>query len=199
MSLAIDAVQNFNVRPWSIKQVVRMLEILEPYDLAWAEEPDATIIGGISEARRACESAAARGVQVALHVWGCAPAVAANYQLAFTMPNCVMLECPIMNNLLQQEALTVKWFGSAAGDMRRLWLPRLGRDALRRAGLPDRVRPTAERARSLPNSSAPTARVLSGRKPARMAVPSPGTCTWSAQPRVAELGSTRVLVSWTKS
>ena len=38
MSLAIDAVQNFNVRPWSIKQVVRMLEILEPYDLAWAEE-----------------------------------------------------------------------------------------------------------------------------------------------------------------
>ena len=149
MSLAIDAVQNFNVRPWSIKQVVRMLEILEPYDLAWAEEmlppydpapyaelrrlvstpisggegittsaqfdqwlragafdlaqPDATIIGGISEARRACESAAARGVQVALHVWGCAPAVAANYHLAFTTPNCVMLECPIMNNPLQSE------------------------------------------------------------------------------------------------
>ena len=149
MSLAIDAVQSFNVRPWSIKQVVRMLEMLEPYNLAWAEEmlppfdpapyaelrrlvrtpisggegittsaqfdqwlragafdlaqPDATIIGGISEARRACESAAARGVPVALHVWGCAPAVAANYHLAFTTPNCVMLECPIMDNPLQTE------------------------------------------------------------------------------------------------
>jgi len=149
LSLAIDAVQGFNVRPWSIKQVVRMLALLEPHRLAWAEEmlppndpanyaelrrlvatpiaggegittsvqfeqwlragafdlaqPDATIIGGIGEARRACEAAAARGVPVAMHVWGCAPALAANYHLAFTQPNCVMLECPIMNNPLQSE------------------------------------------------------------------------------------------------
>jgi L-alanine-DL-glutamate epimerase-like enolase superfamily enzyme len=147
--LALDAVQSFNVHPWSVKQVVRMLEILEPSRLAWAEEmlppfdpapyaelrrlaktpisggegittaarfeqwlragafdlaqPDATIIGGIGEARRACELAAAHGVQVALHVWGCAPAVAANYHLGLTVPNCVMLECPIMENPLQDE------------------------------------------------------------------------------------------------
>jgi L-alanine-DL-glutamate epimerase-like enolase superfamily enzyme len=151
IALALDAVQSFNLQPWSIKQVARMLRLLEPYDLAWAEEmlppfdplpyaelrrltpipisggegittaqqfeqwlragafdlaqPDATVIGGIAEARRACESAAAHGVPVAFHVWGSAPTIAANYQLAFTTPNCVMLERPFMNNPLDTELL----------------------------------------------------------------------------------------------
>jgi L-alanine-DL-glutamate epimerase-like enolase superfamily enzyme len=149
MTLALDAVQSFNLKPWSIKQVVRMLKMLEPSDLAWAEEmlppfdpapyaelrrltatpisggegittavqfeqwlragafdlaqPDASIIGGIGEARRACEAAAARSVPVAFHVWGAAPALAANYHLALTTPNCVMLERPIMANPLETE------------------------------------------------------------------------------------------------
>ena len=36
--LAIDAVQNFNLRPWTVKQVRALLEALEPVELAWAEE-----------------------------------------------------------------------------------------------------------------------------------------------------------------
>lgn len=113
MALAIDAVQNYNPAPWSVKDAVRMLRMLEPFNLAWAEEmlppldpepfaelrratstpisggegittaaqfeqwlragafdlaqPDATIIGGIGEARRACEAAAARNIPVAVH------------------------------------------------------------------------------------------------------------------------------------
>jgi enolase-like protein len=38
MALAIDAVQNYNSRPWSVKQAARMLRMLEPFDLTWAEE-----------------------------------------------------------------------------------------------------------------------------------------------------------------
>jgi len=151
MTLAFDAVQSFNLKPWSVKEVVHMLERLAPYRLEWAEEmlppfdpapyaelrrstatpisggegittaaqfeqwlragafdlaqPDATIIGGIGEARRACESARAQHVRVAMHVWGSAPAIMANYNLAFTQPNCVWLERPVMNNPLEEEML----------------------------------------------------------------------------------------------
>ncbi|GAA2119466.1 mandelate racemase/muconate lactonizing enzyme family protein [Actinomadura napierensis] len=149
--LAVDAVQSLNTRPWSVKQVLRLLDALHPYDLAWAEEflppfdpapyaelraltstpisggegittatvfdqwlragafdlaqPDPTIIGGIGEARRACEAAAARRVQVAMHVWGSAPTITANHHLGFTQPNCVMLERPVMGNPLETEML----------------------------------------------------------------------------------------------
>ncbi len=151
MLLALDAVQSFNLQPWSVKQVLRMLDILAPYDLAWIEEalppfdplpyaelralartpisggegittaahfeqwlragafdvaqPDATIIGGIGEARRACQAADSHGVKVALHVWGGAPALSANYQLGFTVPNCFLLERPFMSNPLETELL----------------------------------------------------------------------------------------------
>ncbi|MFI5397449.1 MAG: mandelate racemase/muconate lactonizing enzyme family protein [Candidatus Binatia bacterium] len=151
MLLALDAVQSFNLRPWSVKQVLRMLDLLAPSNLAWIEEvlppfdplpyaelraltrtpisggegittavqfeqwlragafdiaqPDATIIGGIGEARRACEAASTHGVQIALHVWGGAPALSANYQLGFTVPNCFLLERPFMSNPLETELL----------------------------------------------------------------------------------------------
>jgi L-alanine-DL-glutamate epimerase-like enolase superfamily enzyme len=36
--LAVDAVQNFNLRPWTVKQALSLLDALEPADLAWAEE-----------------------------------------------------------------------------------------------------------------------------------------------------------------
>ena len=149
MALAIDAVQNYNPRPWSVKEAARMLRILEPFNLAWAEEmlppfdprpyvelrratstpisggegittavqfeqwlraeafdlaqPDATIIGGIGEARRACEAAAARSTPVAVHVWGSAPTLAANIQLAFATPNCAWIEYPVLGNPLESE------------------------------------------------------------------------------------------------
>jgi L-alanine-DL-glutamate epimerase-like enolase superfamily enzyme len=151
IALALDAVQSFNFHPWSVKQVVRMLERLAPFNLAWAEEmlppfdpapyaelrratstpisggegittasqfeqwvragafdlaqPDATIIGGIGEARRACENARAHDVPVAVHVWGSAPTLMANYNLAFTQPNCIWLERPVMQNPLEEELL----------------------------------------------------------------------------------------------
>ena len=149
MALAIDAVQNYNQRPWSVKEAARMLRMLEPFDLAWAEEmlppfdplpyaelrratatpisggegittaaqfeqwlragafdlaqPDATIIGGIGEARRACEAAAARSIPVAVHVWGSAPTLAANIQVAFATPNCAWVEHPVLGNPLESE------------------------------------------------------------------------------------------------
>jgi L-alanine-DL-glutamate epimerase-like enolase superfamily enzyme len=149
MALAIDAVQNYNPRPWSVKEAARMLRIFEPFNLAWAEEmlppfdprpyaelrratstpisggegittavqfeqwlraeafdlaqPDATIIGGIGEARRACEAAAARSIPVAVHVWGSAPTLAANVQVAFATPNCVWVEHPLLGNPLESE------------------------------------------------------------------------------------------------
>ena len=72
------------------------------FDLA---QPDATIIGGIGEARRACETARAYNVRIAMHVWGSAPTIMANYNLAFTQPNCIWLERPAMNNPLEEEML----------------------------------------------------------------------------------------------
>jgi L-alanine-DL-glutamate epimerase-like enolase superfamily enzyme len=151
MALAIDAVQTYNPRPWSVKEVARMLRMLEPFDLAWAEEmlppfdpvpyaelrratstpiaggegittavqfeqwlragafdlaqPDATVIGGIAEARRACEAAAARSIPVAMHVWGSGPTLAANIHLAFAMPNCIWIEHPVLGNPLESESL----------------------------------------------------------------------------------------------
>ncbi|HEY9159299.1 mandelate racemase/muconate lactonizing enzyme family protein [Candidatus Binatus sp.] len=149
--LAVDAVQNFNPQPWSVKQAMDLLDQLAPYHLAWAEEflppfdpapyaelrarskvhisggegittsaafaqwlragafdiaqPDATIVGGIGEARRVCELAAAQYVRVAMHVWGGGPTMMANYHLGFTQPNCFILERPVMRNPLEVETL----------------------------------------------------------------------------------------------
>ncbi|HEX7036882.1 MAG TPA: mandelate racemase/muconate lactonizing enzyme family protein [Pseudomonadales bacterium] len=149
--LAIDAVQNFNLQPWSVKQVRRLLDALAPSDLAWAEEflppfdpapyaelrasaavpisggegittaqafqqwihagafdiaqPDATIVGGISEARRVCDAALAANVKVAMHVWGSAPTFMANCHVGFASLNCFILERPVMGNPLDTEML----------------------------------------------------------------------------------------------
>lgn len=149
--LAIDAVQNFNPQPWSVKQVLALIERLAPYRPAWVEEflppfdpapyaelrasspipisggegittsalfaqwlragafdiaqPDPTIVGGIGEARRVCEYAQSVNVKVAMHVWGSAPTIMANYHLGFTLPNCFILEMPVMRDPLQNEIL----------------------------------------------------------------------------------------------
>jgi L-alanine-DL-glutamate epimerase-like enolase superfamily enzyme len=149
--LAIDAVQNFNLQPWTVKQVLALLDALEPAKLAWAEEflppfdplpyaelrkgtpvhisggegittaldftrwihagafdiaqPDPTIVGGITEARRVCEIAGVNDTRVAMHVWGSGPTMMANYQLGFTVPECFILERPFMDNPLDTETL----------------------------------------------------------------------------------------------
>ncbi|MHB1518041.1 MAG: mandelate racemase/muconate lactonizing enzyme family protein [Acidimicrobiales bacterium] len=149
--LAVDAVQNFNLQPWTVKQVLTLLDALAPAKLAWAEEflppfdpapyaelrartavhisggegittatvfaqwlaagafdiaqPDPTIVGGIAEARRVCELAGAYDVRVAMHVWGSGPTMMANYHLGFTVPECFILERPVMANPLEDEML----------------------------------------------------------------------------------------------
>jgi len=70
------------------------------FDLA---QPDATIIGGIGEARRACNTAAARSIPIAVHVWGSAPTLAANVHLAVATPNCIWVEQPVLGNPLETE------------------------------------------------------------------------------------------------
>lgn len=149
IALAIDAVQNYNPKPWTVKEAARMLRMFEPFNLAWAEEmlppfdpqpyaelrrttstpisggegittavqfeqwlragafdlaqPDATIVGGIGEARRVCEAAAACSVPVAVHIWGSAPTLAANIHLALATPNCIWVEHPVLGNPLESE------------------------------------------------------------------------------------------------
>jgi L-alanine-DL-glutamate epimerase-like enolase superfamily enzyme len=150
-AIALDAVQNFSPRPWSVKEVLRMLDELAPYNLSWLEEPfppfdpqpyaelrrltnvsisggeglttatafeqwlragafdiaqpDATIVGGLGQARLACEAAARHGAQVALHAWGSGPTLMANYHLGFTQPRCIWLEQPVNGNPLETEML----------------------------------------------------------------------------------------------
>jgi L-alanine-DL-glutamate epimerase-like enolase superfamily enzyme len=72
------------------------------FDLA---QPDPTIIGGVGEAKRASHAAAAHYVKIAMHVWGSAPTITANYHIGFTQPNCVILERPMMGNPLEIEML----------------------------------------------------------------------------------------------
>ncbi len=171
MALAVDAVQNYNPKPWTVKEAARMLRMFEPFDLAWAEEmlppfdpqpyaelrratstpisggegittavqfeqwlragafdlaqPDATIVGGIGEARRVCEAAAARSIPVAVHVWGSAPTLAANIHLAFATPNCVWVERPVLGNPLESE-LFVEPLIIRAGHVQAPSAPGLG-------------------------------------------------------------------------
>ena len=171
MALAIDAVQNYNPKPWTVKEAARMLRMFEPFNLAWAEEmlppfdpqpyaelrratstpisggeglttavqfeqwlragafdlaqPDATIVGGIGEARRVCAAAAARSIPVAVHVWGSAPTLAANIHLALATPNCVWVEHPVLGNPLESE-LFVEPLSIRAGHVQAPSAPGLG-------------------------------------------------------------------------
>jgi L-alanine-DL-glutamate epimerase-like enolase superfamily enzyme len=68
-------------------------------------QPDATHVGGITECRKVCGLALQKGVPVALHAWGSAVSLAANYHVGFSTPNCVILERPALNNPLVQELL----------------------------------------------------------------------------------------------
>jgi len=169
--LALDAIQNFNLAPWSVKQVLALLDAVAPSKIAWAEEflppfdpapyaelrtrtavpisggegittatafaqwiragafdiaqPDPTIVGGIAEARRVGEFAQAANVKIAMHVWGSAPTIMANYHLGFCLPNCFILEYPVMNNPLDTEML-VEPLGISSGHVLPPQAPGLG-------------------------------------------------------------------------
>jgi D-galactarolactone cycloisomerase len=68
-------------------------------------QPDATHVGGITECKKICDLALQRGIPVALHAWGSAISLAANYHVGFSTPNCIVLERPALNNPLVQDLL----------------------------------------------------------------------------------------------
>ena len=65
-----------------------MNDVLTNWDTA------TTIVGGIGEARRVCDLAAASYTRIAMHVWGAAPTIMASYHVGFCAPNCFILEVP---------------------------------------------------------------------------------------------------------
>jgi L-alanine-DL-glutamate epimerase-like enolase superfamily enzyme len=68
-------------------------------------QPDATHVGGISECKTVCTLARNGGIPVALHAWGSAVSLAANYHVGFASPNCIILERPVLNNPLVESLL----------------------------------------------------------------------------------------------
>jgi L-alanine-DL-glutamate epimerase-like enolase superfamily enzyme len=55
-------------------------------------QPDIGRVGGLTEARRVCELAAARGVAVVPHLWKTGISIAAAVHLAAATPNCAYIE-----------------------------------------------------------------------------------------------------------
>lgn len=57
-------------------------------------QPDAAFSGGMLETFKVGALAEAHGVQCVPHIWGSPHSLAANLQLAATLPNCQWMECP---------------------------------------------------------------------------------------------------------
>jgi len=57
-------------------------------------QPDAAFSGGILETLKIAAIAEAHGAQCIPHIWGTPHSVAANLQIAATIPNCDWMECP---------------------------------------------------------------------------------------------------------
>ncbi len=66
-------------------------------------QPDATHSGGLSATAEIIRQARGKNVKVALHVWGGAPAIAANAHLALASPDVEILEYPMMHLDITQE------------------------------------------------------------------------------------------------
>ncbi len=77
-----------------------MFEKFFEADALGIAQPDATHVGGISECFQVCQLAQRHRVPVALHAWGTAVCMAANYHLGFAIPNCLILERPALDNPL---------------------------------------------------------------------------------------------------
>jgi len=72
----------------------------EALDIA---QPDAAQSGGIQECRRIATLAEAFGVKLAFHCWASSVTVAANYHVAFTVPNCCYVEYPAWGYALSDD------------------------------------------------------------------------------------------------
>lgn len=72
----------------------------EALDIA---QPDVAHAGGIVECRKIATLAQSHGVEVAFHSWSSSVVLAANYHLAFTLPNCKVLEYPTWGYPLRDE------------------------------------------------------------------------------------------------
>ena len=72
------------------------------YDIA---QPDATVIGGLTALRRVFEAARGAGVTVAVHAWGAAGCLMANYHAAFAFGG-TWAEWPLPRYRLREALLT---------------------------------------------------------------------------------------------
>jgi len=88
-------------------------------------QPDATHVGGISECFQVCLLAHQHRVPVALHAWGTAVCMAANYHIGFAIPNCLILERPALDNPLIP-ALLLEPFKVRNGNLFPCSTPGLG-------------------------------------------------------------------------
>lgn len=68
-------------------------------------QPDAAQTGGMLEVRKVGAAAARHGVNLAVHAWGSAPSVMANYHAGFATPNCAWLEYPLHGSPLVTELM----------------------------------------------------------------------------------------------
>jgi L-alanine-DL-glutamate epimerase-like enolase superfamily enzyme len=88
-------------------------------------QPDATHVGGISDCFQVCLLGHERQVPMALHAWGTAICMAANYHVGFAVPNCLILERPALDNPLIP-ALLREEFRVQEGYLRPPSAPGLG-------------------------------------------------------------------------
>jgi len=77
-----------------------MFDLFFEADALGIAQPDATHVGGISDTLQVCLSGHKYRVPMALHAWGTAVCMAANYHVGFAIPNCLILERPALDNPL---------------------------------------------------------------------------------------------------
>ena len=88
-------------------------------------QPDVAHAGGIIECRKIATLAQSQGVEVAFHSWSSSVVLAGNYHLAFTLPNCKVLEYPTWGYPLR-DALFVEPLQIEQGDLLPPSAPGLG-------------------------------------------------------------------------
>ena len=93
-------------------EVLRRRQAFEPWIRERAADilqPDVTICGGMSEARRIWQAAYDRGIQVVMHGWNTAVGTAADLQLSASMPDGRYLEywhpAPYVSGILEEPLL----------------------------------------------------------------------------------------------
>ena len=68
-------------------------------------QPDPTFTGGIGTCREVALLAESHGLRIVPHVWGSGVCLMSNLHMAFSVPNCDMIEIPVQNNPLRDALL----------------------------------------------------------------------------------------------